>query len=183
MPAPRPVGVAGRCELLIIELNKEQDGPLQTNFAERLEEQLPDGMKLLKVEPLPDKCKVRVKAAAYELALTDAESARVRKRLSSLKRAGKWEVSRRRGGKEAETDDIVDIKAQVGSIDLSPDENGAERLRFTITTVPPAGLIGPERVLRLLGLAEVNEALAGLIKTDLECEFDAPDTELRNAAV
>jgi len=172
---PRPVGVASRCELLIIEFDQDAAADLsESDPASRLSEQFPDGMKLIKVEPLPNKPKARVRAVTYELAMTDSEQERVKARLESLKQTPKWEVSRRRNpadDKPAKVEEFVDIKGQISNIGILPGRRNEGRLSFTLAPTGPAGPIGPERVLRLMGMTDVAEALAELKKTALECVF------------
>ncbi len=171
---PRPVGVASQCELLIIEFDRDAAYLSESDLASRLGEQFPGGMKLIKVEPLPDKPKARVKAVTYELAMTDSEQGRVKSRLESLKQTPKWEVSRRHNpadDKSAKVEEFVDIKGQIGNIGILPGRKNEGRLSFTLAPTAPAGPIGPERVLRLIGLTDVTEALAELKKTALECVF------------
>ncbi len=177
LPLPRPVGVASRCELLIIELERDAADP-----ASRLEKQFPEGIKLIKAEPLPDRPKVQIRSVTYELALTDTEQEHIETRLESLKQAGKWEVSRRRSptddkpfdaahDKPPKPEKSMDIKGQIGNIGILPSNGNDKKLSFTLAPEPPAGPIGPERVLRLLGMDDITEALAKLKKTALECEF------------
>ncbi len=174
LPLPRPVGVASRCELLIIELEQDAAGLAESDPASRIGKQFPEGMELIKVEPLPDKPKVRIKAVTYELALTNTEQRRLEARLASLKQARKWEVPRRRSGtdeKPPRAEKSMDIKGQISNIGISPGRKEKGLLSFTLAPTGSAGPIGPERVLRLLGLTDVTEALAELKKTALECEF------------
>ncbi len=182
LPLPRPVGVASQCELLIIEFDRDAADLSESDLSSRLGEQFPDGMKLIKVEPLPDKTKARVKAVTYELAITDSEQERVKARLESLKQTPKWEVSRRRNpaddkparltkGESCGVEEFVDIKGQIGNIGILPGRGNEGRLSFTLVPTGLAGPIGPERVLRLMGLTNVTEALAELKKTTLECVF------------
>ncbi|MCD4700021.1 MAG: TIGR03936 family radical SAM-associated protein [Phycisphaerae bacterium] len=174
LPLPRPVGVTSQCELLIIGL--EQDSPPQSesDLARRLGEQFPDGMELIKVEPLPDKTRAKIKAVTYELAMADSEQKRVKARLASLKQSPKWEVPRRRshaGDKPAKAEEFVDIKGQIGNIGISRGLRNEGRLSFTLEPTGAAGPIGPKQVLPLLGLTDVTEALSELKKTTMECIF------------
>ena len=176
LPLPRPVGVSSQCELMIIEL--KTDSPV-SDPGLHLGEQFPEGMKLIKTEPLPNKTKTKIKAVTYELLLTDSEQKQIEARLEALKQSAKWEVARRRnpgdeksfGAAHDKPNKLIDIKRQVGSIGISSSGGNDKKLSFTLAPEPPAGPIGPERVLRLLEVADVNETLARLEKTAIECEF------------
>ena len=179
LPLPRPVGVSSRCELMIIEL--KTDSPV-SDPGLHLGEQFPEGMKLIKTEPLPNKTKAKIKAVTYELSLTDSERKQIKARLETLEQSAKWEVARRRNpgddkpfgaahDKSTGKSKLIDIKGQIGGIGISSSGGNDRKLSFTLTSEPPAGPIGPERVLRLLEVADVNETLARLEKTAIECEF------------
>ncbi|MDY7010303.1 MAG: TIGR03936 family radical SAM-associated protein [Planctomycetota bacterium] len=168
---PRPVGVTSQCELLTIRLEHDSAIPSKSDLARRLGEQFPDGMELIKVELLPDKTMIRIKKVTYELAMTDSEQRRVKARLASLKHSPEWEVPRRRSPTGDKPEEFVDIKGQIGNIGILPGRRKEGRLSFTLAPTGDAGPIGPERVLRLLGLTDVTETIAELKKTTLECIF------------
>ncbi len=168
LPLPRPVGVSSRCELMVIEL--KTDSPA-SDPGLHLGEQFPEGMKLIKTEPLPNKTKAKIKAVTYELSLTDCERKQIEARLEALKQTAKWEVARRRNPGDDKPNKLIDIKGQIGGIGISSSGGNDGKLSFTLAPEPPDGPIGPERVLRLLEVADVNETLARLEKTALECEF------------
>lgn len=183
LPLPRPVGVASRCELMVIELAAEADAGL---WARKLGEQLPEGMTVLGAEPLPPGRPPRVISASYELDLQDRELPRLEQRLKELAKMETWEVARRAKPKRrpaAESQETIDIKHRVGKL-----ARDGDRLSFTLLS-GPAGSARCGELLALLGLAGPGEAqapgppaaevLARLRRAKIECEFEPPTNQGR----
>lgn len=165
---PRPVGVASRRDLLMVELSRQA----AESWAADLARELPPGLRILGLEPLPAGRTLRTKAAAYEMDLEQAELDAVKARLEELGGMQKWQVLRRRPGRP---DRLHEIKDLVLGIAVE-----AARLRFTLSAEQSAAA-GPADVLNLLGfdnqdeherpVARLTQAMARLTRTDLECEL------------
>jgi hypothetical protein len=78
---PRPVGVASRSDLLVIDLDEPMPA---ADIAGRMSAQLPGGMAVAKVEPLAGTRQPQVLGTTYEIALTEAERATVGAVLAKL---------------------------------------------------------------------------------------------------
>lgn len=165
----RPVGVSSRCELLVIEFSRDVVDP---SWTDDLGEQLPAGLSILRAEPLPPGKPPRAKAATYEMHLEAPEQAEVSARLAELGRMEKWQVLRRRPGRQSRATEIKDRIRRMGV--------EANRLCFVLLAGGP-GAGGPADVLTLLGFenhgkgewpsAGLGEAMARLRRTDLECDL------------
>jgi radical SAM-linked protein len=187
LPLPRPVGVASRCELMVIELDGEAEAEL---LAGRLRRQLPEGMTVLRADLLPPGRPPRVVSASYELELQEQERPRLEKRLEELARMETWEVTRRaRPGhrRRGEKREIVDIKPGVGR--LAP---AGDRLSFALLSGPGSARCG--ELLALLELAGPGEAPAGgvppaaevlarLRRTQIQWEFEPARNEARTRQI
>ncbi len=163
---PRPVGVASRCELLIVDLCGEA---MEPGWEEILAAQLPTGLRVLRVEPLARGRAPRVKAVAYEMPLEGAEAETVQARLAELAGMEKWQVLRRA---PKQPDRPTELKGRLAEVGVE-----AGRLSFTLTGEQG----GPAAVLTLLGLAGpgpegpppggLAEAMSRLTRTKLQCEM------------
>ena len=169
-PLARPVGVAGRRELLTLEFARPTE---PASWAEGLARQLPPGWSLVATEPLAPRGRVRVKAARYEMLLETAERAAVKTRLAELMPMQQWRV--RRPGVAGEAGRVIDIKDCIDGLGV-----GDGKLSFAV--LGERGPAGPADVLRLLGWggagdeedpgpAALAEAMARLTRTEIECEF------------
>jgi len=170
---PRPVGVASRCELMLLKLTATLTAEELTH---RLSEQLPTGLSVLRAKALPTG-RVRVIAASYEMLLEAERAERVRRRLAELAETEAWTVVRGRAGREDRRPRAIDLKDRVRDLALD-----GRRLSFTLL----AGVEPPARCLDVLVLLELagqapedsprgagaGEALAALVRTDIECRFD-----------
>lgn len=163
----RPVGVASRCEMLVLEFDRPMDDP---SWADRLKEHLPPGLTLLGVEPLSTDRSVQVEAATYEMPLEQGEQPAVQARLAELMQMKRWEVRRDRPARKGEA--VVDIRHRVSRLEVQ-----GSRLIFQVQ-IDQTGSARPADMLALLGLhqtvnkhesisLQVHEALARLVRTDL----------------
>jgi radical SAM-linked protein len=167
---PKPVGLAGRRELMVLEL----EGPLPDNWPRRLGEQLPRGFGLVATNPLPLGKPPRVAAAAYEMDLTAGETTQVQARLAELAGMTDWPVQRRgrsapdggdpKGGVPGAP---VELRGKV--VDLAVAEG---KLTFRLR-VEPSGSARPGEVLQLLRMVGQDDpdapaTLARLVRTDIE---------------
>ncbi len=173
LAVPRPVGVASRCELLVLEL---AEPPIDASWTRQLAEALPAGVEVLRAEPLTGRKAPRISAVSYELAIGPAEAQRLHGRLESLNKQDRWEVLRqpkRSSRSAAVAGRAIDIKDRVRNIRID-----AGRLRFTLES-SPSGSARPAEVLALLAPGEPNaapeaapsaasEALVRLTRTDLD---------------
>ena len=171
---PRPVGVASRCELLLIECTRQPD----PQWPERFHRQLPAGMEVLSARPLPPGPPPRVRAATYELPLEPAEAAPAAARVASLVRQERWEVTRRGGDarRRKRKERQIDIKPAVRDLAVV-----GGTLVFTLLHAA-WGSARCEEVLSLVGFTgeagagagpfrPCRQAVAGLLRTSLECDF------------
>lgn len=173
----RPVAVASRCELLTVEFGRELAGE---DWPECLDRHLPEGIGILRAEPMRGRRAPQVMAAAYELPLDSAAQGRAEDQQAKLARQDRWEVtrktkaSRRRDG----TAKTIDIKPCIRDLAI---EDG--RLTFAIAAAQD-GSARPAEVLALLGLIDEqppqadgpprpagSETLAKLTRTRLDVQF------------
>lgn len=112
---PRPVGVASKDELLIVEL----ENPTTTESAQRqLAEQLPRGVQIFSVSELHDRDRRTPVAATYELTITEAEANDARAAIESFEAGETWKVERasaKRGRKS------IDLRVFITDITLNGD--------------------------------------------------------------
>jgi radical SAM-linked protein len=176
---PRPVGVASHCNLVVLEFSQDV---ADASWAVRLGKHFPDGMRLLRAEPLPVRARIRPVEAKYEMPLEEAERPALKARLSELARKEKWEV--RRAGAGRKDDRLIDIRNRLSRLRVEPD-----RLSFVVSAIQGSSA-RPADVLKLLGFgegstsdgpgsAELCEAMARLVQTNLECEISARGPEGR----
>ena len=169
---PKPVGVASTTELLIAEFDPPVDGE---RLAATLNDQFPSGARVVRCRPLGPGKPPQVQSADYELALTNEDAEAVAARLDELGRMDRWVLTRRtkarRGPKTVEKN--VDIRSSVRDLRLE-----GRTLRFALANAP-TGTARCGELLGLLGLANPAEALAGLTRTNLECEFQKRKTPVR----
>lgn len=178
LPAPRPVGVASRCELAVLHLASP---PAQSDWAEGLDGQLPPGMRVLRAAPAPGRRAIQPKAITYELPLRDDESGEIVRRIAHLTRQDRWEVARpirtRRRDRRNKT---LDIKPRVVDTHVV-----GGRLTFTLLS-GTGGSARPAEVLALLGMDEPDpagehsraaDALSRLVRTRLACDSPPDNTQ------
>lgn len=110
---PRPVGVASKDELLIVEL----ENPTTAESAQlRLAEQLPRGVELLNVTELHDRDRRVPIAATYELPITNDEANTADAAIEAFEASKTWQVERvsaKRGPRQ------IDLRAFVTDINLN----------------------------------------------------------------
>lgn len=152
LPLPRPVGVASRCELLVMDLAEGAD---VTVLPGRLGPRLPRGMSVLREQALPAGRPPRVESSTYELSLGPQTARHVQQRLEDLQDLPRWEVERaQRPGHEDAPGVVVDLRPRVRDLACA-----GGLLRFTIPVLP-AGSARPADVLALAGVAEACASAA-----------------------
>jgi len=152
---PRPVGVASRCELLIIGFERVIH---DARWLERFSKQFPPSAKVLRAEPMPDKSHIWVKSVTYRLPLTDIERKVVLQYLAEMKG--------NRSSKNGQIKEDKNIKNYIIDIDVFEDA-----LTFTIAGNRQTSPVGPNRVLKEIGFTEPSEVIARLIRTRLVCQI------------
>jgi len=178
LPAPRPVGVASRCDLAVLGLAHP---PARSDWTERLDGQLPPGLSVLRAEPAPGRRAIQPQAITYELPLRNDETDEIARRVACLVRQDRWEVARPiRSRRRDRRNDILDIKSRVADIGVA-----GGRLTFTLLS-GPGGSARPAEVLALLGMDEPGpagerpraaDALSRLVRTHLACDTLPDDTQ------
>ncbi len=162
LPAPRPVGVSSRRELLVLALEAPRRAE---EVLAGLAAQAPRGVGVLEAEPLVSKGTPQPQRADYELPLAPADAQHIQARLAELRRAATWPVERwthprgrRRGPAQVR---VIDIKPMIAELAVA-----ADRLRWSAV---PAGdtWARPGDVLKLLGLEE-QAAVAQVVRTAVE---------------
>jgi radical SAM-linked protein len=171
-PRPRAVfaqalalGIEGRREVLELDLEESLE---PGEVLERLGAVLPEGFDLLEAEAVPVGRAARPVSARYELEVPPEERSRAGAALAMFLGSESVPYTRRRGEKVTE----YDLRALVRDAGL--DESG--RLTFVLA-INPSGSARPEEYLESLGLRDLLERGATLIRADLElaCETGAPD--------
>lgn len=110
---PRPVGVASKDELLIVELER----PTTTHAAQQqLAEQLPRGVQILDVIELHDRDRRVPTAATYQIPVNEDEADAARAAINSFEASETWNVTRvsaKRGDKQ------IDLRVFVTDLSLN----------------------------------------------------------------
>lgn len=110
---PRPVGVASKDELLIVELER----PTTAQSAlQQLADQLPTGVQLLDVSDLHDRDRRVPIAATYQLPVAEDEISAANAAITSLEASKTWPVERASAKRGTRT---VDIRAFIIDIGLN----------------------------------------------------------------
>ncbi len=118
LPLPRPVGVAARQELLVLELAEPDESG---QIVEKLAAQLPEGFALAGIMDLPSK-RPQAESADYELPLSPEIAASVAKSLADLSARPNWPWIR---GQEKE---FAAAEASPNASEDGPPESGGEKL-------------------------------------------------------
>ncbi len=159
---PRPVGIAGVDELLVIALDDDMS---PTELLERLNANSPSGMKALHAEPMRQGAKKLATRTEYRLQLAPQRSREVLARLAKIESDDMWPVERQatKGGNSGATVRSVDIRPMVA--DIRVEENVLNLV------LQPSGDVWarPAEVLAVLGLDECVD-LAAMVRTRIEVE-------------
>ena len=94
LPLPRPVGIAGRSELLVLELAEPADA---ADAVGRLARQMPEELSLLGPTALPGRRAPQAEAADYELTIAPQAAAALADRLEELAGQPQWPCTRQDG--------------------------------------------------------------------------------------
>ena len=158
LPSPRPVGVAGLDELVVVELTE----PIKADdLIERMNRQVPPGMRFHRAGRLEDKKPPQPRRIRYEWTIPAGRAPTLRQRLEEFQRAESWFFERRlpakRRGKPPRQRRI-DLKQLVETVAID-----GPTLRWTLA--PADDLWArPAEVLEALGL-DGQVDLAGLVRT------------------
>lgn len=141
MAAALPLGFSSRCEMLDMKL--EHDIPLD-DLATRINETLPAGIRVVKIEPVEDRApalQTQVASAEYEVTLTEpVDASELKRKIEAMIAA--TSLPRERRGK------TYDLRPLVEMIDLLDNQKIFMRLAAR------EGATGrPEEVLDVLGIA------------------------------
>jgi len=124
LPCPRPVGVASRCELLVICLDEPRADGEESAAAlvQGLSAAAPEGLRFLRAEPLTTKAAPQPRRIDCERPVTDAQASAIRRRLDELAAMGRWPVDRKvpaakRGEPPAPA--VLDIRPLVTDVRLA----------------------------------------------------------------
>ncbi|HPF41121.1 MAG TPA: TIGR03936 family radical SAM-associated protein [Phycisphaerae bacterium] len=112
---PRPVGVASKDELLIVEL---ESATTTEAVQQRLAEQLPRGLQLLGVSELHDRDRRTPVVATYQLSVSEKEAGDARAAIAGFEAGEAWRVERastKRGTKS------IDLRAFIIDMTLNDD--------------------------------------------------------------
>ena len=167
LPAPRPVGVSGQDELLILSL--ESPLPPQ-DVLSALNAQAPPGVRFLSAAPLTGSRVPRPQRADYRLVLTRDQVAPVQAHVEGLKANPTWPVERKvrvAGRRRGEPMGVrmIDIKPMIAGLSLEGDT-----LRWSVVPQGDAWA-RPGEVLALLDLPQTH--LADVVRTAVCCSGDA----------
>jgi len=168
LPHPRPVGVASRDDLLVLELETDAPPPPAEagDLPARLNAAAPRGMRFLDARTLAGRGTPQPAAARYELPLEPQQLPLVRRRLEELASLETWTVPRRvsaRGRRGGWSTRPIDLRPLVGELRLD-----GQTLRMTLR--PQGDLWArPGEVLALLGLDERID-LARAVRAAVEYE-------------
>jgi len=139
---PLGVGIESDCEILILDTSRWYKA---TELRERLEAELPSGIRLLKVElASPQASAIPTEVAYVATPRESKEEARkgIEEKIEAFLRSEKVEVERVREDRTVR----IDLRPYVSALEATPE---GIRLRIKVT---PKGTARPEEVLRALGL-------------------------------
>lgn len=162
---PLGVGVEGEDE--ICDFSLKQRVPL-TEFARKLNRELPEGMELKSVSPCFDRAKsaARVTSVSYRIEL-DRPFAGSKEAAAAYNRMEEMPLLRRR----PKGDKMVDVKKYVDCVEASVD---GRRITFSMD-VTSSGTARPEEVMRALN--EISGSDCGdyrIIRTSIALKEDTP---------
>jgi radical SAM-linked protein len=164
-PRPRVVftlalalGIEGRREVLEIDL-AEPVAPDQV--LDRLRAVAPPGLDWLEAQAVAPGRPVQATAAAYQLSIPAGRRDAARAALDRFLASDHWPYTRHRPDRGVDVP--VDLRPFVLDAGLDP----AGDLRFRMKIVP-SGSARPEELLRALGLHDLLDQGAVLVRTDLE---------------
>lgn len=168
LPAPRPVGVASRDELLVIHLEAPRT---DEEVSVALSAQVPRGLRILGAAPLESRSAPRPQRADYVLPLDPSDVHRVQERLDELERQPVWMVDRwtsPKGRPKHRGPGVIrqiDVRPLLADLVLA-----ADRLRWS--AVPRNNTWArPTDLLKLLGLAG-PAAVADVVRTAVQYSQD-----------
>jgi radical SAM-linked protein len=163
LPLPRPVGIAGDDELLIVELA----GPMASaTVLDRLAERVPRGIALQEAGQLDSDRVPRAVEARYRLVLSEQQGAVVKDAAQAIEQSESYCVTRT--AKPGGCEDIFDIRPSLLAIGC---EGG--NLEFTLGA-GPSGSAKPREVLQALGLPE--ELLADVRRIGITWQPDLDES-------
>lgn len=156
-PLPMGLGIEGRREVVELELAE----PLApSEVLDRLASVAPAGLDFLEAEVgTPGRSAPRVVRANYALEIPESERRAAADALVALLASTHWPFTRRR------PDRTVEIDLRPYLLDGELDVSGT--LRFSLR-VDPAGSARPEEIAEALGLRELLNRGAVLVRTDVE---------------
>ncbi len=174
---PRPVGVTGRDDLLVITLDEP------TTDAEIVAcvraANPPRGLTIRGAVELPAKATPQPRRSRYELPLDPQRTKAVEARVAELARATSWPVERtvktgrgRRRPAMGLATKTVDLRPRVEGLAVEAGE-----LAFGLLA-DQAGSAKPAEVLALCGLNEKID-LASLVRVEVDYRLDAAETDFR----
>ncbi len=163
---PRPVGVAGRDELMVLALDAPPPGAMLDDLNAA---GLP-GLRFDRVRALPGTKAPQARRVVCALPLTADEADRVARRIEALDGEAAWSMDRRvsrkkRRGRKHFVTRTIDLRPLVTDLEVADDT-----LQFTLE--PDGDLWArPGEVLGLLGLPDA--ALARVVRTRAQYDIDA----------
>jgi radical SAM-linked protein len=160
--SPLALGIEGRDEVVDIELTEPID---PADLMRRLTEVSPQGFEWLEGRCLPTGAAPSPVAAEFRLDLPSERLERTRSAIDALLSTTEFPVIRRRPDRGTET--IVNLRPYVKEAEVTAD--GAMRASLKIC---PEGSARPEELLEALGLRDLLDQGAVLIRTRLELSCD-----------
>ncbi len=153
-PLALAVGIEGRREVMELELNTT---PPAEELLARLRPQAPPGLCIESAEIMPpDVRKARALSATYEIAVAAPHLPGLEEKIQRLLSASTCPI--RRKNRSA----AIDLRASLLGLAL-----GQDRLQMRLAT-DPGGSAGPRDVLAALGLEDLENNPAPLVRTDVE---------------
>ncbi len=167
LPCPKPVGVTGMDEMLVIRLEETQDSPDEGDLLRRLNENAPCGMHFLRAQRLAGKQSPQPRRIACELPLSANRAERVRSRIADLNRRENWTVERATTSKRRNAPKkhrTIDVKVLIEGLTVSSDV-----LRWDAVGCDDLWA-RPGEVLNLLGLDDRRD-LAAVTRTRVDYDL------------
>jgi radical SAM-linked protein len=158
-PLALALGIEGRREVVELELAEELD-PLEV--LGRLAAESPPGLDWLEAEAVGPGRPPKVGAARYSLVVPPGRREAARAAIDRLLASDRWPYQRRRPDRTVE----ADLRPFVLAAALGDD--GTLRLRLRVA---PDGSARPEEAVEALGLRDLLEAGAVLVRDDVELDI------------
>ena len=165
LPLPRTVGVKSEDDVVCLQVNRDSNGPVVTDYQGGIKAdlagQLPDGCELLSVEVAESNVSFQPVSATYILSVTpDFIEGGGKSRIESLMQSNTCNIQRRTNPKNPRVKNI-NVRPFLKSIEIKDGQIMVE------CEISPDGTIRVEEILKLLELGE-EKLTAPITRTNVQ---------------